>query len=108
MLDQGNQGANAALSQAVIPTDGVSKGGQEAEGVVAGGDGNLPPGSDVSGQSVQGDSQPGLRRMAGSTWPGGLSAASPAVTAFEAAKDIMEALRTKHGILAIELEVQSL
>ncbi|KAH7432383.1 hypothetical protein KP509_07G020000 [Ceratopteris richardii] len=57
--------------------------------------------SDASGSEVgvpSGDQSSG-RRNIGLGWPGA------AVTAFEAAKEIMEILRTKHQILAGELEV---
>lgn len=100
-LNQGNQGGNV-ISQS--GADATSTAGQEVERGVAGGD----TGSSVPGVSLQGDSQTGLRRLAGSAWPSSPTGPSPAVTAFEAAKDIMEALRTKHTNLANELEVQYL
>jgi transformation/transcription domain-associated protein len=61
------------------------------------------PANDTSGSEnvpATGDQGAGRRNMV-SGWPGS------AVSAFEAAKDIMEALRAKHPNLASELEVGS-
>lgn len=64
-------------------------------------DGNIPAGAESSQTNSAGihDSQAGIRRNAGLSW------GASAVTAFDAAKDVMEALRNKHTNLASELEV---
>lgn len=103
VLNQGSQGGSAALQSG---SEAPTTTGQEAERIGAGGD-NMPSGSNVSGASIPGDSQT-LRRLSSATWPGSPTGPSLAITAFEAAKDIMEALRTKHTNLANELEVSFL
>ncbi|GLJ07095.1 hypothetical protein SUGI_0058030 [Cryptomeria japonica] len=64
-------------------------------------DGNVPVGSESSqtNSASVNDTQAGIRRNAGLSW------GASAVTAFDAAKDVMEALRSKHTNLASELEV---
>lgn len=74
------------------PHEAVANASQDGERVTIG---------DASGSDTGaggGDQASGRRNM-GSGWPGS------AVTAFEAAKDIMEVLRAKHQNLAGELEV---
>lgn len=96
-ISQSSQPGN--VTQTPADGSGNANTGQEAERGAAGGDGNI--GSSEQNQATATDSQLSLRRGSGSSWSG----PSPAVTAFEAAKDIMEALRTKHSNLATELEV---
>lgn len=65
-------------------------------------DGNMPSGNDQSlhqGSSGNDGGQAALRRNSA------LSLVASAASAFDAAKDIMEALRSKHSNLAGELEV---
>ncbi|CAM6100600.1 unnamed protein product [Calypogeia fissa] len=83
-----------------LPTDSSGTAGQGVESGGAAGDSAIT--TDASQPSGNNDSQLAIRRAAGAGWPSG---PSPAVIAFEAAKDIMEALRTKHSNLATELEV---
>ncbi|KAG6555625.1 hypothetical protein Mapa_002860 [Marchantia paleacea] len=99
-----NQGNNQSsqpgnLSQAATDNSVNANPAQESERGSAGGDAS--GGTNEPNQTSAGESQPSIRRPSGSNWAG----PSPAVTAFEAAKDIMEALRTKHTNLATELEV---
>jgi transformation/transcription domain-associated protein len=83
-----------------VSHDGSNPQGQESDrGQTT--DGNAPAGSESSQTNPAGihDSQAGIRRNAGLSW------GASAVTAFDAAKDVMEALRNKHTNLASELEV---
>ncbi|XP_010548285.1 PREDICTED: transformation/transcription domain-associated protein-like isoform X2 [Tarenaya hassleriana] len=77
--------------------DGVHPNGQESERSSA--ENNVNPGNDDQPmhQSSSENSQPTVRRNA--------SLAMSAATAFDAAKDIMESLRSKHNNLASELEI---
>uniref|UniRef100_A0A7I4F837 Non-specific serine/threonine protein kinase n=1 Tax=Physcomitrium patens TaxID=3218 RepID=A0A7I4F837_PHYPA len=95
---QGNQGGSASLQSG---TESSTITGQETERGSSVGE---PSGSNISGTSMPGEHQT-LRRLNSATWPNSPTGPSPAVGAFEAAKDIMEALRTKHTNLANELEV---
>ncbi|KAJ7563398.1 hypothetical protein O6H91_03G108600 [Diphasiastrum complanatum] len=97
---QGTQGASANLSQTGV-SDVSGNSGQDSER--GGSDGNIPAVSEVSHSGSAGpatDSQVALRRAIGNPWQG-----QAAVSAFDAAKDIMEALRSKHANLASEMEV---
>ncbi|ERN04635.1 hypothetical protein AMTR_s00268p00016240 [Amborella trichopoda] len=65
-------------------------------------DGNVHPGHDttMANSNVTADSGQGqFRRNGGNSW------VASATSAFDAAKDVMEGLRNKHGNLASELEV---
>lgn len=101
-MDQGSQTGSATL-QSGTETSTIT--GQETERGGSGGD-SMPSGSNVSGASLSGEPQT-LRRLSSATWPSSPTGPSLALGAFEAAKDIMEALRTKHTNLANELEVTS-
>lgn len=99
-----NQGNNQSsqpgnVSQAATDNSANANPSQESERGSSGGDAS--GGTNEPNQTSAGESQTSVRRPSGSNWAG----PSPAVTAFEAAKDIMEALRTKHTNLATELEV---
>ncbi|KAL2624095.1 hypothetical protein R1flu_008340 [Riccia fluitans] len=82
-----------------VDTPGNINSEQEAERGISGVD--VGSAAIEQNQMTGADSQTSGRRSSSSNWLG----PSPAVTAFEAAKDIMEALRTKHTNLASELEV---
>eukprot|EP01018_Ginkgo_biloba_P025935 Gb_02842 [translate_table: standard] len=88
-----NQGQHRSVL--TVSHDGSNPQGQEsdrAQNI----DGNIPAGSESSQTNSAGlnDSQGGFRRNAGLSW------GASAVTAFDAAKDVMEALRNKHTNLA--------
>lgn len=96
-VHQGSQSSGAVGSH-----DGVNSQVQESERSSAvEGNGNDQP-VQQSSSAVSDGGQSALRR----TGPQGLLAS--AASAFDAAKDIMEALRSKHTNLASELEVTSL
>ncbi|KAL3681984.1 hypothetical protein R1sor_000006 [Riccia sorocarpa] len=92
-------GQSGNLTQTQGENAGSTNSAQEAERGTSGVDVGTAP--NEMNQLTGTDSQSSGRRSSGSNWSG----PSPAVTAFEAAKDIMEALRTKHTNLASELEV---
>lgn len=99
IVNTATQGGNVPQAQSAGHDAGSNTGqegdrGQSVEGASG-------PGPDPSqpANGGQNESQLGLRRSVGTGWP------SPGA-AFEAAKDIMEALRGKHANLATELEVQ--
>lgn len=97
MVINSTSGQNAVAGTTHIAAhEGAGSATQDAE---------RTPVGDVQGPEAQqqitggqGDQASG-RRNVGPGWPGS------AITAFEAAKDIMEVLRTKHPNLAAELEV---
>eukprot|EP00252_Welwitschia_mirabilis_P021819 TRINITY_DN5712_c0_g1_i1.p1 TRINITY_DN5712_c0_g1~~TRINITY_DN5712_c0_g1_i1.p1 ORF type:complete len:3567 (+),score=681.06 TRINITY_DN5712_c0_g1_i1:1467-10703(+) len=79
--------------------DASSSQGQDGDRVQAS-DGNLPNNSESHPSAAPlNDSQTGVRRHQGLIW------GASAVAAFDAAKDVMEALRNKHPNLASELEI---
>nr|CAD1833698.1 unnamed protein product [Ananas comosus var. bracteatus] len=98
----GHQGGAQSAGGSSGPHEGGNSQGQETERSAAeGGAGTTshdqPPQSSVASEG----SQIPLRRSGGA---GALSWVAAAASAFEAAKDIMEALRNKHNNLANELE----
>lgn len=102
---QVHQGGAQSAGGSSGPHEGGNSQGQETERSAAeGGAGTTshdqPPQSSVASEG----SQIPLRRSGGA---GALSWVAAAASAFEAAKDIMEALRNKHNNLANELEVRN-
>ncbi|KAJ7564762.1 hypothetical protein O6H91_02G032300 [Diphasiastrum complanatum] len=96
---QGTRGVSLNLSQTGLAEVSGSNGQDSERG---GGDGNIPAGTEAlqPGSAGLTDSQIALRRTIGNPWQG-----QAAVSAFDAAKDIMETLRSKHINLASEMEV---
>lgn len=97
----GNVTTSGNAPQDIAITNASGQGGPHAAHEAASQDGERVNIGDASGSDAGaggGDQASGRRNM-GSGWPGS------AVTAFEAAKDIMEVLRAKHQNLAGELEV---
>ena len=100
----GNQVHQGNQAGGVGSHDGGNSQVQESERSTAG-DGNVHAGSDQPLQqssSAINDGQNALRRN------GALGLVASAASAFDTAKDIMEALRSKHTNFASELEVMNL
>ncbi|XP_047310383.1 transformation/transcription domain-associated protein-like [Impatiens glandulifera] len=95
-LASDNQGSQS--SAGVGSQDGGNSQMQDSERSTVG-EGNMYSGNDQTPQSAASDGQSALRRN------GALSLVASAATAFDAAKDIMEALRGKHNNMAAELEL---
>lgn len=100
-----NQGQQSTQSSGPIGThDGGASHGQESERSTAA-ESNIHAGNDQTPQqsssTLNDGGQNALRRN------GALSLVASAASAFDAAKDIMETLRSKHSNLASELEVIS-
>lgn len=101
-----NQAQGSQSGGAVGPHDGGNSQVQESERSTAV-EGNVHSGNDQALQqgssNINDGGQNPLRRNNGA-----LGLVASAASAFDAAKDIMEALRSKHSNLASELEVTSL
>ncbi|KAK6924485.1 PIK-related kinase, FAT, partial [Dillenia turbinata] len=100
--NQVHQGIQSGAPGSVISHDGGNPHGQDPERPTVA-DGNVHSGNDQPGpqssSSVSETAQSALRRT------GALGLAASAASAFDAAKDVMEALRSKHTNLAGELEL---